>query len=278
MKKFSTLDTEIKQKYELKDSLRNEIYSLIENTILLKFSSDKSVHADIDIHGKEELVEKIKGLIDDVRIKERTLTLETVKKNVYRNFDMKWLNEQIENLKKFKIGSEFVLLEKIQDSRVENQYKASVLSYFSKKLFEDKKIGEFEFDYDPSEGIFKFVDEADGIVVKATPFYNDNSGFPIEVFDEDQAESHIFMEQRDFNIEELLYRRYREIMEKFLIEDYESLIKKVNKFDEQNGAEDVKPEPIEDFDNGEISEVEKNNPDLYPPRWKEVDGAMSGMK
>ena len=28
----------------------------------------------------------------------------------------------------------------------------------------------------------------------------------------------------------------------------------------------------------EISEVEKNNPDLYPPRWKEVDGAMSGMK
>ena len=250
MKKFSTLDTEVKPKYELKDSLRNEIYSLIENTILLKFSSDKSVDADIDIHGKDELVEKIKGLIDDVRIKERVLTLEKVKQNVYRNFDMKWLNEQIDNLKKFKVGSEFVLLEKIQDSRVENQYKASVLSYFSKKLFEDKKIGEFEFDYEPSEGIFKFIDEADGIVVKATPFYNTSTGFPIEVFDEDQSDSHIFIEERDFNNEELLYRRYREIMEKFLIDDFDALIKKVNKFDEQTGAEEVVPEPIEDFYTG----------------------------
>ena len=250
MKKFSNLEQEIKPKYELKDSLRNEIYSLIENTILLKFSSDKSVDADIDIHGKEELVEKIKGLIDDVRIKERTQTLEKVKQNVHRNFDMKWLNEQIENLKKFKVGSEFVLLEKIQDARVENQYKASVLSYFSKKLFEDKKIGEFEFDYEPSEGIFKFIDEADGIVVKATPFYNTSTGFPIEVFDEDQSDSHIFIEERDFNIEELLYRRYREIMEKFLIDDFDALIKKVNKFDEQTGAEEVVPEPIEDFDDG----------------------------
>ncbi len=253
MKKFSTLDTEVKPKYELKDSLRNEIYSLIENTILLKFSSDKSVDADIDIHGKDELVEKIKGLVDDVRIKERILTLEKVKQNVHRNFDMKWLNEQIDNLKKFKVGSEFVLLEKIQDSRVENQYKASVLSYFSKKLFEDKKIGEFEFDYEPSEGIFKFIDEADGIVVKATPFYNTSTGFPIEVFDEDQSDSHIFIEERDFNIEELLYRRYREIMEKFLIDDFDNLIKKVNKFDEQTGAEEVVPEPIEDFDDGGIA-------------------------
>jgi hypothetical protein len=244
MKKFSTLDTEVKPKYELKDSLRNEIYSLIENTILLKFSSDKSVDADIDIHGKDELVEKIKGLVDDVRIKERILTLEKVKQNVHRNFDMKWLNEQIDNLKKFKVGSEFVLLEKIQDARVENQYKASVLSYFSKKLFEDKKIGEFEFEYEPSDGIFKFIDEADGIVVKATPFYNTSTGFPIEVFDEDQSDSHIFIEERDFNIEELLYRKYREIMEKFLIDDFDNLIKKVNKFDEQTGVEDVIPEPL----------------------------------
>ena len=245
MKKFSTLGEEVKKKYEMKDSLRNEIYSLIENSISIKISNEESLDKDITINGKDELVEKIKGLIDDVRIKERTFTLETVKQNVYRNFDMKWLNEQIDNLKKFKVGSEFVLIEKLQDSNVENQYKASVLSYFSKKLFEDKKIGEFEFDYDPSEGIFKFVDEADGVVVKATPFYNNATGFPIEVFDEDQSDSHIFMEERDFNIEELLYNRYREIMEKFLIADYESLMKKVDKFDEQTGAEEIKPEPLD---------------------------------
>ena len=114
MKKFSSLKEEVKPKYELKDSLRNEIYSLIDETILLKFSSDTSVNADIDIHGKEELVEKIKNLIDDVRVKERTLTLETVKANVHRNFDMKWLTEQIETLKKkVKIGSNLILTEEI---------------------------------------------------------------------------------------------------------------------------------------------------------------------
>ena len=111
MKKFSNLNEEVKTKYELKDSLRNEIYSLIENSLSIKISNEKSLDKDIDINGKEELVEKIKGLIDDVRIKERTFTLETVKSNVYRNFDMKWLTEQIENLKKIKIGSDFVLLE-----------------------------------------------------------------------------------------------------------------------------------------------------------------------
>lgn len=278
MKKFSNLDKEIKPKYELKDSLRNEIYSLIENTIFLKITNEKKIDSDIDIFGKDELVEKIKGLIDSVRIKERTLTLEKVKQNVYRNFDMRWLNEQIENLKKFKIGSEFVLLEKIQDSKIENEYKANVLSYFSKKLFEDKKIGDFEFDYDPSEGIFKFVDETDGIIVKATPFYNDDSGFPIEVFDEDQSESHIFMEQRHFNVEEILFEKYKEIMTKFLVEDFDppegnGWIKKVNKFDEESGVEEVKPSELSDDD-----DVEKNNPNLYPEGWKDMDGIMFGKQ
>ena len=110
------------------------------------------------------------------------------------------------------------------------------LRYFSKRLVEDKKIGDFEFDYDPSEGIFKFISDDEGIIVKATPFYNDNSGFPIEVFDEDQAESHIFMEQRNFNVEEILFEKYKEIMTKFLVEDFDpngdgtGWIKKVNKF------------------------------------------------
>jgi len=231
MKTFSSLKDEVKSKYELKDSLRNEIYSIIENSLSIKISNEEALDKDININGKEELVEKIKSLIDDVRIKERTFTLETVKSNVHRNFDMRWLNEQIENLRKIKIGSSFVLQENVKDVKVDEQYKADVLNYFVKKLNENKKIGYFEFDYDPSEGIFNFVNEEEGIVIKATPFYNDHSGFPIEVFDNEQLDSHIFIEQREFNIEDILFKKYMEIMEKFLIED-DQWMNKVDKFHE----------------------------------------------
>lgn len=115
MKKFSLLKEEIEPKYELKDSLRNEIYSLIDNTIALKVTNEKHLNSDIDIFGKEELVEKIKNLIDEVRVKERTFTLEMVKANVHRNFDMKWLTEQIENLKKIKTTSNVILNENINE-------------------------------------------------------------------------------------------------------------------------------------------------------------------
>lgn len=233
MKKFSTLNEEVKPKYELKDSLRNQIYSLIENSISIKITNEDSLDKDIDINGKEELVEKIKELVDDVRIKERTLTLETVKANVHRNFDMKWLTEQIDSLKKTKIGNTFVLNELIKDNNVDEQYKAAILNYFVKRLNEDKKIGDFEFNYDPSEGIFEFINENDEIMVKATPFYNDASGFPIEVFDDEQIDSHIFIEQRSFNIEEILFNKYKEIMEKFLVEDFDNWMKKVDKYDKK---------------------------------------------
>lgn len=233
MKKFSSLDKEVKPKYELKDSLRNEIYSLIDETISLKISNEKSLDKDIDIHGKDELVEKFKKLIDDVRIKERTQTLETVKANSHRNFDMKWLNEQLENLKKTKIGSNFILKEAIQDQNAaSDEYKAEILNYFVKKLNEVKKIGSFEFDYEPSEGIFKFYSEDDGILVKATPFYNDKSGLPIEVFEDDDVDNHIFIEQRHFNIEEILFNKYLDILQNFLVDSYDSLIKKVEKAEE----------------------------------------------
>lgn len=234
MKKFSTLHEEVKTKYELKDSLRNEIYSLIENTLSIKISNQDALDKDININGKEELVEKIKTLLDDVRIKERTFALETVKKNVYRNFDMNWLNEQIDNLRKIKIGSDFVLNENIKDNTITDQYRAEIINHFAKKLHEIKKIGDFEFDYDPSEGIFKFVNENDDVIVRATPFFNDASGIPIEVFDSEQSDSHIFMEQREFNIENILFDEYKEIMEKFLVEDVDEWMKKVDKFDEES--------------------------------------------
>lgn len=233
MKKFSNLNEEIKPKYELKDSLRNEIYSLIENSLSIKISNEKSLDKDLNINGKEELVEKIKNLIDDVRIKERTFTLETVKANVHRNFDLRWLTEQINSLKKIQIGSDFVLVENIKDKVVSDEYRAEILNYFVKRLNEDKKIGDFEFDYDPSDGIFKFWNETEGLMVKATPFYNDKSGFPIEVFDEEETDTHIFIEQRQFNIEEILFQKYKEVMEKFLIDDFDKWMNKVDKYDEK---------------------------------------------
>jgi hypothetical protein len=100
MKTFSSLKEEIKPKYELKESLKNDIYSLIENTLSIKISNEDSLDKDISINGKEELVEKIKFLIDNEKLKERVLTLEHVKANVYQNFDMKWLTEQIESSQK----------------------------------------------------------------------------------------------------------------------------------------------------------------------------------
>ena len=39
MKKFSLLEEEIKPKYEVKDSLRNEIYSILEDTLSIKISN-----------------------------------------------------------------------------------------------------------------------------------------------------------------------------------------------------------------------------------------------
>jgi hypothetical protein len=99
MKTFSSLKEEVKTKYELKDSLRNDIYSIIESSLSIKISNENALDKDISINGKEELVEKINALMEEQKIKERVFTLEHVKANVYRNFDMKWLNEQIDSLK-----------------------------------------------------------------------------------------------------------------------------------------------------------------------------------
>jgi len=103
MKKFSYLKESVEQKYELKESLKNDIYSIIEESLSIKILNEESLDKDIIINGKEELVEKIKTLIENKMIKERVLTLEHVKANVYRNFDMNWLNEQIDTLKQPKI-------------------------------------------------------------------------------------------------------------------------------------------------------------------------------
>jgi len=102
MIKFSKIEEVVEKKYETKDTLRNQIYDLIDESISIKITNDKSIDKDITINGKEELVEKIKSLIENNRLDERILALEHVKLNVYQNFDMKWLTEQIDVLKGLK--------------------------------------------------------------------------------------------------------------------------------------------------------------------------------
>ena len=71
MKKFTLLENEIKPKYESKDSLKNEIFALIDETLTIKLNNEDSIDENISINGKEELVEKIRTLINTVQIQER---------------------------------------------------------------------------------------------------------------------------------------------------------------------------------------------------------------
>jgi hypothetical protein len=254
MKKFTTLNEEVKPKYEIKDSLRNEIYSLIESSLSIKITNEDSLDKDININGKDELVEKIKTLIDDVRIKERTFTLETVKTNVYRNFDMKWLNEQIAGLNKIKVGSDFVLAENIQDGNIANQDKAKILQYFAKQLYQSKTFEnsdyKYKFSYDPADGIFKFINKEEGVVVYATPFFNDDHGIQVEVFSDDDLQKRKYFKMLNFNIEQILFEGYEGIMYDFLVNGIEDWLDDVNP---QTDEEEViypesekSSEPIED--------------------------------
>ena len=277
MKKFSTLHEYVKPKYESKDLLKNKIFDIIDESLALKITNEKKLDSDVDIHGKEELVEKLKELIDDIRIKERTLTLETVKSNVYRNFDMKWLNEKINTLKKLKVVNEDLdemedidiaqpaqpaqsvqKTEPVQDlvstqspeSQTEvkdtdvldtnvDKNNAGVAHYIAKKMNEIKKIGTFSFEYEPSDGILRFVNDDEGIIVKATPFYTEDDELPIEVFDEKQTDTHIFIENRDFDINEMALEKYINIMEKFLVDEFDTWVERVNKFDSNSGEKKI---------------------------------------
>ena len=103
MKKFSNLKESDQTKYEMKDYMRNDLYNLIEKSLNIKFlteDAEKMANVDADIQGKEDLVEELKKYIDGIRIQERTMTYENIKANFHNNFDMRWLNEQIDSLKK----------------------------------------------------------------------------------------------------------------------------------------------------------------------------------
>ena len=224
MKKFSNINESVEIK-KYKETIKNDLLSLIENTLSLKISNEDRINDDISINGKDELVEKINTLINNVKIKERTLTLETVKVNFHRNFDMNWISEQINGLNKI-YNSKLKMNEYFSDPNSKTIYD-DFINYFVKKLNEIKNIGNYQFNFEPSDGIFKFTNEDKGIIVKATPFYNDKNGIPIEVCDINNPDSHYFIEQRELNVEKKLYDEYLKIIIDFLVnEDWLDKIKK----------------------------------------------------
>ena len=119
MKKFSLLEEEIKPKYEVKDSLRNEIYSILEDTLSIKISNEESLDKDIDINGKEELVEKIKSLIDDVNKHVREYANKIQENTAYKIQEIEENNADLEQLTNLSHVDNVYLTEKRRDALIQ---------------------------------------------------------------------------------------------------------------------------------------------------------------
>lgn len=217
MKSFS----EIKEsnKIKSKDSIINKLNDILEelNIKLSGENPEKLSNVDINIQGKEQIIEKLKSLIDDIRIQERKNTLNFVKTNSYNNFNMKWLNEQIDGLQKVKIGSKFILNEKLSDTQLGDNYRAALCQYFVNNL-NGQNIDGWDFDYDEKSGVFEFINSTTGFSVKATPFWNNSDKITIEVHDKSESLEPQESEPVKFNIEEILYQRYKDIIVNFIAE------------------------------------------------------------
>lgn len=216
MKKFSNLNENVK-KYGSKNNLKNQIFDILE-TLDIKVSgkeAEKLSNIDINIEGKEEITEKLKELIDSVRIQERKQTLNVVKSNSFNNFNMNWLNEEIEKLDK--INTSFVLNEKIKDAKISDDYRDALVEYFVNNLNGKTLFDGWEFEHE-SPGIFNFTNKTKNLIVKSTPFWDRDDKIDCEVYDDDD-EDHIepiFTDTLNFNIEEILYKKYLEVLEKFI--------------------------------------------------------------
>lgn len=217
MKSFS----EIKEsnKIKSKDSIINKLNDILEelNIKLSGENPEKLSNVDINIQGKEQIVEKLKSLIDDIRIQERKNTLNFVKTNSYNNFNMKWLNEQIDGLQKVKIGSKFILNEKLSDTQLGDNYRAALCQYFVNNL-NGQNIDGWDFNYDEKSGVFEFINSTTEFSVKATPFWDNSDKITIEVHDKSESLEPQESEPVKFNIEEILYQRYKDIIVNFIAE------------------------------------------------------------
>lgn len=228
MKRFS----EIKEsnKIKSKDSIKNQLTDIVEE-LNIKVSGEETErisNVDINIQGKDEVVEKLKNLIEDIRIQERKNTLNFVKANSFKNFNMKWLNEQIDGLEKVKIGNKFVLNEKLSDTQLGDNYRAALCQYFVNNL-NGQNIDGWDFEYHNESGVFEFINSNTGWSVKATPFWNNSDKITIEVHEKsDSVEPHE-SEPVKFNIEEILYQRYKDIVVNFIAERSDEIqLEKVN--------------------------------------------------
>ena len=230
MKKFS----EVKESKKIKtnDSVKNKIIDILEE-LNIKVSgedTEKLSNVDINIQGKEEIAEKLKTLINDVRIQERKNTLNVVKANSYKNFNMKWLNEQIEGLEKVVIGSKFVLNEKLNDAQLGDNYRAALVQYFVNNLNGQNIDGwDFEYHENAGSGVLEFVNSSTKWSVKATPFWDNTDRINIEVHDKSDSAEPFEAEPVKFNIEEILYQKYKDIVVNFITERSDEIhLEKVN--------------------------------------------------
>jgi hypothetical protein len=215
MKRFS----EIKESKNIKKAtLETRLDDILQelNVEVSGEDAENLSNVDINIKGQESVVEKLQNLITDIRITERKTTLNIVKKNSYQNFDMKWLNEQIDGLEKIKLGNSFVLNEQINDTQLRDNFKVALTQYFIHNL-NGEKINGWEFNYDENAGVFDFINKSLDLCVKATPFWN---GFPEKIpFEIHHCETPdgaaLDKEVANFNIEEILYKKYLELFENF---------------------------------------------------------------
>ncbi len=143
---------------------------------------------------------------------------------------MKWLNEQIEGLEKIKIGSKFLLNEKIVDTQLNDNYRAALCQYFVSNL-NGQNIDGWDFEYhETSEGgVFEFVNSSTGWSVKATPFWENSDKINIETHDKSDSNKPFESEPVKFNIEEILYQKYKDIIINFIAERSDNIqLEKIN--------------------------------------------------
>lgn len=210
MKTFSEIKEQQPKKFENKEVIKNKVFELL-NTLNVKVSGDDSekLHdVEIEIQGKEYTTEKIKDLIDEIRLQERKNTLNFIKANVQKNFNIQWFNEQIDNLEKIKVGDKYVLNEKLNDTTLGDNYRAALLTYFANKLDGEKHPDGWEFNFDKMSGVFEFVDKTRRLNLKATPFWNDADKVIFEVYEEDSDEQPIYQKELNFYVENVLYDYY----------------------------------------------------------------------
>lgn len=141
MKKFSKID-----KIDLNDgqpkTFEETLRGVFEDNISIKIKGENSSldNAELSIDGKEKFFTIIENLVKVKELKKEAQVLETVKINTLKNYDLNWINEQIENIN----ASTEKLYESIKGelsninySHVENNVKAINETWTSKHFDKD---------------------------------------------------------------------------------------------------------------------------------------------